>query len=306
MASQPISAPPASSRPREAVAGVLAILAAMAFFVASDTLSKLARATLPVGEVMALRGIMSSVFTFAWVIWVGSLGRLRSGYSRAWSLRNFGEVGSAVTFLAALGHMPLANVTAITQATPLATTAAGAIFLGERVGWRRWSATAVGFLGVLLIVRPGTDQFTWWSLVALMTVACVTLRDIATRRMDTTVPPSLMTFVSSALVMVMGFVMGLAETWVWPAPATWLQLAGSAGLVVGGIYSTILAVRKAELSRIAPFRYSIILWSILLGWLVWGDVPDQITTAGIVVVVGAGFYTFIREQYVRRQQRPKT
>ncbi len=290
-------------RRSDAVAGILAILAAMALFVVSDTLAKLARASLPVGEVMALRGVLSTGATLLWVAWAGSFDRLWSAYSRAWWLRNIGEVGSAVTFLAALGHMPLANVTAITQATPLATTAAGALFLGERVGWRRWSATAVGFLGVLLIVRPGTDQFSWWSLVALATVACVTVRDIGTRRMDRTIPPSLMTFVSSALVMAMGFAMGLAETWTVPTMTAWAQLAGSACFVVGGIYFTIMAVRRAELSRIAPFRYSIILWSILLGWSVWGDIPDPMTSAGIVIVVGAGLYTFLREQFLKRAGR---
>jgi drug/metabolite transporter (DMT)-like permease len=283
--------------------GIVAILVAMAAFVLSDTTAKLVRVELPVGQVMALRGVVAAGVTGIIVWWTGALGMLRRAYSPAWTLRNLGEVGSALTFLAALAHMPLAAITAITQATPLATTAAGALFLGERVGWRRWTATLAGFLGVLMIVRPGGADFTWWSVVALGTVLCVTLRDIATRRMDRSTPPMLITFVSTAMVMLAGFAIGYWETWVWPAPHILAMLVASAFLVLAGIYCTVLAVRAAELSQIAPFRYSIILWSILLGWLVWGDVPDGWTTAGIAVVVTAGLYTFVREQYLARVGR---
>ena len=185
MTSQP-SRP--SAEPNYA-SGIIAMSAAMAFFVFSDVFTKLATERLPVGQVITLRGAISFFIFIVPSILFGYLVYLRDRMSWPWLIRVMGEMGAALTFIPALAHMPLADLTAIVQTIPLAMTAAGALILGELVGIRRWTATMIGFLGALLIIQPGTDQFTWWSLAALGCVASVVVRDIATRKLDTTPPP---------------------------------------------------------------------------------------------------------------------
>lgn len=277
--------------------GIAAMIGAMCCFIVSDTFAKLASASVPIGELIAVRGLFSTAFMMMPVLMHGTLPLFRSKFSRAWAVRIAGEIGAALTFIPALANMPIANVVSITQTVPLALTAAGAIVFGEVVGWRRWAATVIGFAGVLLIVRPGSAAFSWWSVAALGCVVAVVVRDIATRRMMPGVPATLLTASTAFGVMLSGCCLSLfGSAWIWPGPLTGFCLAASGLAVAGGYYFSIQAIRFAALSTVAPFRYTIIPMSLVVGYVVWGDRPDALSLFGIAVIVSAGVYTFWRER----------
>jgi drug/metabolite transporter (DMT)-like permease len=175
------------------------------------------------------------------------------------------------------------------------------LFLGERVGWRRWTATAAGLVGVLLIIKPGSSAFTWWALVGLGAVLGATVRDLATRKVDPGVPSPLITVFSAGLTALTSLAVGLGGGWTWPS---WTLVGGlflAAVFSLVGQQCTILAVRTGDISAVMPFRYMIIIFAIISGIMVFGHVPDLMALAGIVIVCAAGLYTFYREQHLRQQ-----
>jgi S-adenosylmethionine uptake transporter len=282
--------------------GAVLMMIAMAAFTINDTFMKLILAELPMFQAMALRGIGTSLFfaVIAWQMGALSVGRI-SGRDR-WliAVRTLAEALAAFFFLMALFRMSLANLTAILQVLPLTITLGAAIFLREPVGWKRLAAIIVGFGGVLLIVRPGTDGFNIYSVSALVSVALVTVRDLVTRRMSGQVPSLLVAFAAAAGVTVLSALASLSEPWVMPSNATiWYILAAKIFIVAGYLLS-VMAVRVGEMSYIAPFRYTGLLWALLLGFVVFGDWPDMITIVGAAIVVSTGLYTFARERRLRR------
>jgi drug/metabolite transporter (DMT)-like permease len=220
-------------------------------------------------------------------------------------LRSIGDVGATLLYLTALFNMPIADATAILQFLPLAITAAAALFLGEPVGWRRWLAAAVGFVGVLIIIRPGTSAFNVWSVVALAAVAAIVLRDLSTRRIDAGIPTILLTVMSGASLMLASSTFALTETWFLPSVAALSMIAGAALFILAGYYLIIEAMRRGEVAVVSPFRYSVILWAIVSGLAVFGERPDPLALLGTAVVMAAGLYTFFRErQLALRKSRP--
>ncbi len=153
---------------------------------------------------------------------------------------------------------------------------------------------------MLLIIRPGTSAFTWWSIIAIVSVLFSTLRDVSTKCIDQAMPAVLIIFVSSVAVGLAGLSLAFVENWTPPDALRVLQVFGAAVFSLTGHAFIIAAVRKGELSAVAPFRYSIILWALIFGFVIWGDLPDRMTLLGILIVVGAGLYTFQRELVARR------
>jgi drug/metabolite transporter (DMT)-like permease len=284
----------------DSASGILAICAAMACFIVSDVFSKLVMARLPVGETIALRGILSVAIFAIPVALDGTIGLIWQRMSGLWAARIGSEMVGAASFITAISMLPIANVVAISQTSPLFMTAIAALFLGEIVGWRRWAATVAGFLGMLLIVKPGSGAFAWWSILPLCTMASIIVRDIATRRMDKAIPATLITFSTAVGVMLSGFGIGLVEAqWLLPRADEWFYLLAAAGFVATAYYFSIQAVRRAELSVVAPFRYVILPLSLMAGWVVWGEVPDVYAILGIAVIAIAGAYTFLRERVAK-------
>ena len=282
------------------------MMASMAAFTLNDTLLKLTNGAVPLAQLLFLRGVLSSVLIYALA---RSLGALRFHVARRdWGLiaiRSAAEVGAAYFFVTALLNMPLANVTAVLQALPLTVAVGAALVFREPLGWRRMSAILIGFMGMLLIVRPGVDGFSLWSGYALMAVLCVTLRDLATRRLSVHVPSMTVTLASSLAVTVS---FGLASTltdWV-PVTLPLAALIGAAAVfIIGGYFFSIRAMRVGEISFIAPFRYTGLVWALVLGWLVFGDWPTNLTLLGAGIVVATGLFTLYRERRVKeRSTRP--
>ncbi|MDP2619952.1 MAG: DMT family transporter [Hyphomicrobiales bacterium] len=298
-----LTLPPQTAATQDNLRGILAMLAAMALFILNDAMIKLAGTNLPVGQVVFLRGLMASGLVLAWAGLSGALANWRRLAQQAVLWRTVGEIGSTLLYLSALMAMPIGNATAILQVVPLAATAASALFLAEAVGWRRWSAAAFGFFGTMLIIRPGMEGFNWASLLALSAIAFIVLRDLSTRWIARDLPSMAVTAVSAVAVAVAGAGLGLSEDWIAVSSRELALLAGAAVCLVGGYLTGIMAMRSGEVSAVAPFRYSIILWALILGYLVWGDVPRPATLVGIAIVVAAGIYTFEREARFRRRAR---
>ncbi len=275
---------------------------AMATFTVNDSFMKAVTQVLPLSEAIVIRGVMTlaALLVLAWAmgmksIWISPDDRALLGW------RTAAELGATITFLLALRQMPLANLSAIMQSLPLAVTLGAAIALKEPVGWRRMTAIAVGFAGVLLIVRPGTDGFNIWSVVALISVAFVVVRDLTTRQFSTGLPSVTIAIYTSIAVTLMGL-SGLAiEEWTPVEPQVLAMLAGASVMLILGYLFIVMAMRVGDVGVVAPFRYSALIWAILLGWLVFDDFPRGLTLLGAAIIVATGLYTYLREHQLQRR-----
>ncbi|MER8783978.1 DMT family transporter [Mesorhizobium sp. M1006] len=283
--------------------GALFMMVAMAGFTLNDAITKFSSESMNMAQVMLIRGAFASLFVGLLAWQRGALARPGSMLQPTVALRVAGEAGATVSFLVALAHLPIANVSAVLQALPLAVTMAAALVFNEGVGWRRWLAIAVGFAGVLIIVRPGFEGFSVFSLLALASVACCAVRDLATKRIPQAIPTLLvssatalaMTFLGAALLSPMG-------GWTPMTGQSTAFLALAAVLVLIGYHFIITAMRVGDISFIAPFRYTALLWSILLGFTIFGDVPDLPMILGATIIIGSGLYALYRERIVGRRK----
>jgi len=294
--------------PRDNMRGILVMNVSMAAFNLSDALTKLATRELPLGETIFVRGLFAALFVSVAVVWSGTWREAGKLLDRRVATRLFGELGSTLFYLTALVHVALPNVSAVFQATPLAMTAAAAFFLGEKVGPRRWAAIAVGFVGVLIIVRPGLEGFEPHSILVLISVGFVVVRDISTARIAGDVPTTLVTLATALAVTLLGLALApfesmvsLQTAWIVPSPRQLALLAATAAALLTGYVFLIEATRLAETAAIAPYRYTLLVWSFLFGLTLFGDLPDPMTLLGAAIVVATGLYTFHRERLRRRE-----
>lgn len=286
---------------RDNLRGAGIMVLSMAAFTTNDAAMKAVTQTLPLMQAITLRGIAIVLILLVVAARDGGL-VLRMGRRDAvmTGLRVLGEVGSTILYLSALQHMALGDLSAIMQSLPLLVTLAAALIFGERIGWRRLSAVAVGMVGVLLILRPGTSAFDIWSVLALGSVLLVMLRDLATRGISRGMRSS--TVALSAAIGV------TVSAWIWPSGEVWrMPTTGEGGLILVaaallaiGYLSAVAAMRVGDISFVAPFRYASLIVAITLGLLVFGEWPDPWTWAGSALVVGAGVYVIWREARLER------
>jgi len=278
--------------------GIVLMSAAMSVFMVNDTLIKIASETMPASQVIGVRGMMASIWIGAVLLATTPVRELRwLGEPRLLGRCALDIVGT-FTYLLALFALPIATATAINMSTPIFITVMAVLWLGESVGWRRWSAVAAGFLGVLLIVRPSPGGVYWWALLAFGATGLHAFRDIYTRRINPRVPSVVITFANALSVGLFGCAMAVIDDW---RPMGWREWAmlGTASLFLAiGYHWVVLAMRAGEASVIGAFRYSGLIWAVIVGWAIWGHIPDALTWAGMVLLVGAGLYIVHRE-YVR-------
>lgn len=283
------------------VVGALLMMASMACFTINDSFLKATDGELPLSQLIFLRGFIATAFIgiLAW-----ARGALWARLSRRdWTLvglRSLSEVGAAYFFITALLNMPLANITAILQVLPLTVTLGSALFFKEAVGWRRMAAIIIGFCGMLLIVRPGSDGFSIWSVYALAAVACVTSRDLLTRRVSSSVPSLLVTFSASLIVLVAAGIASISTEWEPVNGHLTGLILGSSLFIVGGYFFSVQVMRQGDVSFIAPFRYTGLIWALMLGWLVFGDWPTPLTLLGAGIIVATGLFSLYRERRLLR------
>lgn len=281
--------------------GALLMMGSMAAFTLNDTCIKATDGAVPLFQLVTLRGVLTSILIFLLARHLGALRFRLPG--RDWALiglRCASEIGATAFFLTALMRMPLANVTAVLQVLPLTVTLGAALFFREPVGWRRMLAIVAGFCGMLLIVRPGPAGFSAASLFALAAVFCVTVRDLSTRRMSAEVPSLMVTLAAALSVTVFSAVASIDAGWVaLDMRLTGLIVAASV-LILFGYLLSVRVMRVGDVSFVAPFRYTGLLWALALGWIVFADWPDRVTMAGAGAVVATGLFTLYRERAAHR------
>ncbi|PSM20368.1 MULTISPECIES: DMT family transporter [Nitratireductor] len=286
------------------LSGALTMAIAMAAFTVNDAVVKLVSTELNMGQIMLVRGMVATTL-IALLAWRAGVASKLSGVRNPMVLlRGAAEIGATVSFLLALQRLPLANVTAVLQVLPLAVTMGAALVFAEPVGWRRWTAILAGFAGVVIIIRPGFEGFSAFSLLALLSVMFCTVRDLATRRIDAGVPTLLVSTLSALGVTIVGGLLVVPlGGWTPLDGGQFGTLAVAAIMVLVGYQCVIISMRTGEISFVAPYRYTGLLWALVLGYAVFGDVPDAAMITGAVIVVGSGLFTLYREQ-VRGPRKP--
>lgn len=286
---------------RNTLRGIVSMLLCSLFFILNDTMVKYGSDELPLGELLLVRSLMATavVGLFAW--WRGVLPRIGWCLNPGVLFRSAGDGGATVLYMLGLVHMPIANASAIGQAFPLAIAAVGALVFKERTDWQSWLSIALGFAGIMLIVRPGGDGFNAWSLLVVLSVGALVVRDMSTRFMGEGGDIVLVVLANCITVSLVGAGMTAFETWQPLKPSDLVITASAAVCLIGGIGFSIDAMLHGDVSTIAPFRYAFMLYALLIGFVVWGDVPDAPTFIGIAVVVGSGVYVVYRERMVRRR-----
>ncbi|WP_421695894.1 DMT family transporter [Aestuariivirga sp.] len=275
-------------------AGLL-MVCAMASFVCNDTIVKIVGESLPVGELIALRGVMAMLLLGFICFWQGLLPELPKIRQRSILLRSSCDLFATIAFVTALVHMPIANLTSVMQAVPLAVALLSMMFLGEDVGWRRMIAIVGGFIGVLLIVKPSVASFNFYELLALLIVFFVALRDILTKRIPARIPVFVVAFANACFVTFGGAALALVQGVQWPELWQVGLLALAACFLSAGYLLMVATLRVGELTGTAPFRYSVMIFAIVSGILVFGEFPDGIAIAGMVLIVICGLYAAHRE-----------
>jgi S-adenosylmethionine uptake transporter len=271
----------------------------MTAFTVNDALMKLAAPNLPFFQQIVVRGVLITVGLFILAALWGHLGYRPSGKDRALTaLRTFAEMFSTIFFLTALFSIPLANLSAILQSLPLTVTLAAAIFFGEPVGWRRFVAIGIGFVGVTIIIRPGMDGFSVYSLYGVAAVIGVTFRDLASRRLSKTIPSSRVALSAALGVTIMSGIgsLVLREVWIMPSLREWLLIGGASVCLMAGYISAVGAMRLGEIGFVAPFRYTSLLVALFLGYVLLDEWPDGWTLFGAGIVVATGLFTLYRER----------
>ncbi len=249
-------------------------------------------------QVLCIRGIgLALVFLIA--------GRLRSrpfrrsDLQRPLLLRVAAETVASALFFAGVIRLEFANVQAILQVVPFAVMLAAVVVLGEQVRGRQYVAILLGFVGVLIVVRPATDGFSAWSLVVLASAMFQVARELATRDVDTDTPGESIAFVTAIGLSVFAAGLSLFSGWQMPTAVGAVYLALSVASLAVGYYFTIQTVRIGDLSISAPFRYTVLVGAVVIGYLLFGEIPDRFTVIGSVIIVVTGLYAVQLERTVR-------
>jgi len=269
----------------------------------NDAIVKWLAQSYPVGQVMTLRGVFVIAIVVSWAAARHRTSQLRVSNWRLQLTRGALMSISTFLFVTALALMPIADAIAIAFAGPVIATALAALLLREPVGWRRWSAIAVGFTGVVIMLRPTPDLIRLVAIVPLLAALVGAFRDIVTRKMGTGGESTLAIMLISTSVVT---VAGLATIPLGWAPLRIADIAlfvGSALLVAFAQALMIESFRLGEVSLVGPFKYTSLIWAILLGLLVWGDLPDSWTWVGSALVVGSGLYIWRRELVLAKLRR---
>jgi drug/metabolite transporter (DMT)-like permease len=279
--------------------GIAAMTAASLLFAANDAGLKLVSASLPASELLAIRNTFAAILLLLYGLVTREAFPWRARLERPLVLRTLGEVGITVFYLFALFRIPIGLAASILQFGPLALMAGAAVFLKEKVGWRRWTATAAGLLGVLLMIGPGAQGFGLGASMAFIALLFMTLREIATRGIARNVPGTQIALASVLSVTALAYLASIFEGWAQPLGWHLLYLLGSAACVVAAFLFIIYAMRTGDVSVVAPFRYSYAVGSLALGYIIWSEQPTMTALAGLVIVVASGLYVLHRERAKR-------
>ena len=280
------------------------MMMSMACFAVEDTFIKLLSARLPATQILFSIGFGGALITLVLAIVLNVNLADKILLNKHVISRTIAELFGALSFTSAMVLIPMSLLASILQATPLFVTLGAAILLGEKVGWRRWSAIFIGFLGVIIILQPGYGSFQLASLLGLAAVLCLALRDVVTRDMATEIPTLTVTFYACIAMGSAGFI---AYPFFGPPimPTTYETIILICAAIIGltGYFLLVLATREGDVSVIAPFRYSRLLFSLGLASLILGEELTLPILLGGLLVVSSGIYTFGRERRLVKIQK---
>lgn len=284
--------------------GALLTVAATVGFTLNDAFMKALSDELSLSQALFLRGL---AVTFLLAAVGQAVGALRWPPDRTdrhmLLLRGLADTVATYFFLSAVFNMPLANANAILQALPLTVTLGAALFFSEPLGWRRLTAIGIGFLGVLLIVRPGMEGFNVYGVYALVAVILITVRDLSARKMSPRVSSLLAASVTSGMVTLAFGAAAIFGQWNPVSPLAAAQLSGAVVSIFVGYFFAVAAVRVGEIGAVAPFRYSALVVALLVGVMAFDEWPGPLALLGAAVVVASGMFTLMREAALRRQKQ---
>jgi drug/metabolite transporter (DMT)-like permease len=273
---------------------------AMLTFAVGDMFIKLMADALPTWQIILVLGVGGAA---SFAILTRAQGQplfTRTYLTRPILLRNLGELIGTIGFVTAITLTPISSASAILQATPLVVTLGAALFFNDPVGWRRWTAILVGLFGVLLVIRPGMDGFDIRSLFAVQGVIGLALRDLATRsvpRETSSVQLGFLGFLT--LIPAAGIVSLFSDrSLVTPSTHIWLLIVGLVLFCTLAYYAIVSAMRVGEVSFVTPFRYSRMLFALIIGTFVFGERPDALMLIGSTIIVASGLFTLWRERKI--------
>lgn len=279
-----------------ALTAIAAMIGSTLFYLLGDTAVKLASEAIPVPQIIVIRGTLTAMLVAAAAAAAGVLRYWRGMFSRPVLVRGGFDAATTLMFTNALANMRIADATAIINAAPIAGTLLAVLILKERVDALRWTAILLGFTGVLLVLRPQTSGFNLYGLLALGAMTTVAGREVVTRRIGAAVPSLIVTLWSAISVAIVGAAASLV-TGAWVALGS-IELAlvfVSAVFLFGAYHTSVIALRVGEVSLVGPFRYLIIVWGLVTGFVVWGDVPGVAELSGMGLIGVAGLAVFRRE-----------
>ncbi|MEW9918718.1 DMT family transporter [Marimonas sp. MJW-29] len=280
--------------------GAVLMVLAMLGFALEDMFIKLLAGAVSVAQILIMLGVGGSAVFGCILLLQGKALFSREMLAVPIALRALGEMVGTLAFVSAIVLTPISSASAILQATPLVVTLGAALFLGEPVGWRRWSAIIVGLFGVILIIRPGLDSFEPLSLLAVLAVFSLATRDLATRKTPARISTMQLSFLGFVSIIPAGAFLLLATggRMVSLDGLGWSYFAGALGVGLFAYYGIVAAMRMGEVSFVTPFRYSRLIFALIIGIAVFDESPDALTLIGAAIIVASGIYTVWRERRI--------
>ena len=281
--------------------GAVLMMICMGAFVLNDAFVRLAGDSLPLAQILFYRGLLTTITLVLVAFYTGVL-KLKVSSQDKWLIffRSVTEALTAYFFLTAVMNMPFANVTAILQILPMTVTLAAAVMFKEKVGAFRILLILLGFLGVILIINPAQDGFNKYAGYALISVLLITIRDLLSRKLSVDVP-TLIPTVSASLGVLLFSILLITKTAFQPLD---LQnsffILAAAFFIIFGYYTAVLVMRSGEISFISPFRYTAVLFALMLGFVFFDEQPDGIAFLGMTIVIISGIALMIRNNSVQK------
>jgi len=283
--------------------GILCMAGAMSCFVVNDAFVKYVSQSVPIAQMVFVRSVFVTLIILAVARATGATARIGDAARPRVLVRAVIDASATLMYLAALVHLPIANATAINLAAPLFMTVLAVLFLGEQVDLARWLAIVAGFVGVVLIIQPRAAGFNAWALLSLAATLLHAIRDLLTRGIPQGIPSILITVAATVSACAMSGIWTLTQGWR-PIGATALLLVACAAVFVSaGFYLIVASMRQGEMSVIGPFRYTGLLVALVLGFTIWGDMPNPLAWAGILLMLASGIYILVGERRRARSER---
>ncbi len=294
-----ISLAKTASRQKMNIYGSIFMSLAMLGYISNDTIIKYFANELPISQTIFIRGVFVTILIASFCLKKSAF--KQSIRSDDWPLvifRSVVDLCATFLFLTALFNMPLANASAILQTLPLTVTLVGTVMLGERLGLYRTFAILAGFVGVLLIIKPGSSGFNSYSLFAVGAVLFITVREIVTRKISPKSSTLLISLITACTITLIGGAGGfITQNWVLITFNTLFGLMLASIFIFIAYYFSIPAMQYGDISFVSPFRFTLMIWAVIFGFVFFKEIPDNITILGLVIIVGAGILTYYRESY---------